>query len=563
MKILIAEDARTSRLVLQSVLRNWGHEVIAVEDGLAAWQTLQTPDAPRLAILDWEMPGLLGIEVCRKARSQPLTPPPYLLVLTAKDGKEHIATALQAGANDYLTKPFNPAELRIRLDVGISMLDLQSLEAASRELEKRVQERTAELATAHANNERLLASISSVLIVLDEDDRITKWNKTAEKVFAFAESQVLGQPFSSVKIAWEDRYFVEQLLDCGRETEQTRAEKVAFVRPDGHQGYVNLCITPILDQRAGVPSGVLMLGEDRTKQCFLEAQLSQAQKLESIGQLAAGIAHEINTPIQYIGDNTHFLSDSFTGLQEALRAYERLAEAAQAGPVSPELLDELAAQVQAADLEYLGEEIPRALDQTQEGVAHVARIVQAMKEFSHPGGREKTLIDLHRAMENTITIARNEWKEVARVEMDLDPEMPPVPCLPGELNQVLLNLLVNATHAIAEKRTATLGDLGLITVRTRRTLGQAEIQIEDSGSGIPEAIRGKIFDPFFTTKPLGKGTGQGLSIAHAVIVQKHGGTLTFQTEVGKGTTFFIRLPLDLHRNGQSRCLQEAERAVGV
>jgi signal transduction histidine kinase len=298
-----------------------------------------------------------------------------------------------------------------------------------------------------------------------------------------------------------------------------------------------------LQDNTGPTFGAMAIIADLTEQKRLEDRLYQAQKLESNGQLAAGIAHEINTPIQYIGDNTRFLMEAFADQQKLLGVYQSLAAAARAGSIPARLLEEADDLARRTDLGFLGAEVPQAIGHTLEGVAHVARIVQAMKEFAHPAGQETTNVDLNRALESVITIARNEWKDVARLETHLDPELPPVPCVAGEINQVFLNLLVNAAHAIGATGGNGLGPSGVIAVCTRRLPGQVEIQFQDNGCGIPEEIRGKIFDPFFTTKPLGKGTGQGLSIAHAVVVKKHGGTLTFQSELGKGTAFCVRLPL--------------------
>jgi signal transduction histidine kinase len=277
---------------------------------------------------------------------------------------------------------------------------------------------------------------------------------------------------------------------------------------------------------------------------MMELQLRQAQKLESIGQLAAGIAHEINTPTQYIGDNVRFLQDAFTDLREVNRGFLQLLEAARQGAVSDEVVRELEDQMEDADMEYLAEEIPRAIAHTLEGVERVTKIVRAMKSFSHPGGEEKTPIDLNKAVESTVTVSRNEWKYHADLVTDLDPALPLVPCLPGELNQVILNLIINAAHAIAD----VVGDgsqgKGTLTVRTRHDGTWAEIRIEDTGGGIPEQVRERIFDPFFTTKPVGKGTGQGLAISRSVIVDQHGGTIYFDTELGRGTSFVVRLPLE-------------------
>jgi signal transduction histidine kinase len=276
----------------------------------------------------------------------------------------------------------------------------------------------------------------------------------------------------------------------------------------------------------------------------MEIQLRAAQKLESIGQLAAGIAHEINTPTQYIGDNVLFLQSSFSDLNKTHERLEKLLGAVKANTVTAEMVRETEACLRETDVSFLMTEIPHAIQQTLEGVERVSKIVRAMKEFSHPGSEEKTPVDLNRAVETTLTVARNEWKYVAQIKTELDPDLPLVPCMPGEFNQVLLNLVVNAAHAIAEVTTGENGGRGLITASTRRCGDWAEVRIRDTGCGIPEKIRHKIFDPFFTTKPVGKGTGQGLAMAHTAIVDRHQGTLTFETEPGVGTVFIIRLPLN-------------------
>lgn len=219
-------------------------------------------------------------------------------------------------------------------------------------------------------------------------------------------------------------------------------------------------------------------------------------------------------------------------------------EAAEKGPVAPELLEETRRTVEECDLDFLMEEAPRAVEQTLEGVERIAVIVRAMKEFSHPGPQEMTAVDLRKAIESTLVVCRNEYKYVADVETEFDDDLPPVQCLPGEINQVVLNLIVNAAHAIAETLEPGSGRKGTIRIAVRRDGDWAEMRISDTGSGIPEDVRPRIFEPFFTTKEVGKGTGQGLAIAYNVITAKHKGTITFETAVGKGTTFIIRLTIE-------------------
>ena len=291
-------------------------------------------------------------------------------------------------------------------------------------------------------------------------------------------------------------------------------------------------------------AGFVGMFEDITERRNLREQLLQAQKLESVGQLAAGIAHEINTPVQYIGDNVRFLRDTFQSLAELNGVYAQLLEAARNNAVSPALLSEVSIAVGNADVNYVMEEIPQAIEQTLDGISRVAALVTAMKDFSHPGTGKKIPLDLNRAIESTITIARNEWKYVADMKLDLDPTLPPVHCLPGEFNQVILNMIVNAAHAIAEVIGADGDAKGLISIKTSSLAGSVEIRIQDTGGGIPEKIRTRIFDPFFTTKEIGKGTGQGLAIARSVVVDKHQGSIEVESDAQSGTTFIIRLPCE-------------------
>jgi len=272
---------------------------------------------------------------------------------------------------------------------------------------------------------------------------------------------------------------------------------------------------------------------------LLENQLVQAQKLESIGQLAAGIAHEINTPIQYIGDSVDFLRSTMAVMEQIGGEYRLALASLPESDAVGAARARLKSAEEAAELEFLNAEIPKAFERTQDGIAHVANIVRAMKEFSFPDAREQSYSDVNRALQTTLVVARNEYKHVARIETELG-DIPEVRCNISELNQVFLNLIVNAAHAIQESGKSI--DTGVITVRTLAAEEWAEIQIGDNGCGIPPENRDKVFDPFFTTKAVGRGTGQGLSIAYATVVTKHGGTLRLESEVGRGTTFFVRVP---------------------
>jgi signal transduction histidine kinase len=293
--------------------------------------------------------------------------------------------------------------------------------------------------------------------------------------------------------------------------------------------------------RDGAPFGIQAIARDITGRDIAEMELRQAQKLESVGRLASGIAHEINTPMQFVGDNVRFLQDAFGDLRAFFASLSERCDRVAAGSPSPAFVADFRRLTQQIDLDYLLREIPEALAQTQDGVERVVTIVRAMKEFAHPDSRGMARADINKALLNTLTVARNELKYVAEVETDFG-QLPLVVCSVSDMNQVFLNLLVNAAHAIGDVVRGT-EQKGKIRVHTEKEGAMAMIAISDTGAGIPESIRERIFDPFFTTKEVGRGTGQGLAIARSV-VDRHKGTLTFESAVGRGTTFFIRLPIE-------------------
>jgi two-component system NtrC family sensor kinase len=283
------------------------------------------------------------------------------------------------------------------------------------------------------------------------------------------------------------------------------------------------------------------LAQEMAARAKVEIELRQAQKLEAVGRLAAGLAHEINTPVQFVSDSASFVDRAMQELVRLIERYRIVQRSVLEG--SPSRAAALAAQEAeaAAGLDRLLENVPSAIECSLDGVDRIAAIVRSMMEFAHPQQGEKTAVDLNRAITNTLAIASNEYRHLADVETVLG-ELPPVTCHGGDIKHVILNVVVNAAHAIADV-VGQSGQRGCIRLRTWQEGDSVTISISDTGPGIPGDIRGRIFDPFFTTKPVGRGTGQGLAIARAVVVERHGGTLTFDTEVGKGTTFYVRLPV--------------------
>ena len=466
-------------------------------------------------------------------------------------------TSFQSHARAQITTAFALMGGAAALSLILVVLVINHVRAQRVRLEQLVYHRTdslrrrsKELTTSQKELEHTIESAPYGMLMVDSLDRITLANRTAESIFGYQARELIGK---RVDILIPERVRSSHARKAAeyRKTGSTRAMGSGQVltgrRKDGSEVPLEIALSMIEHRKERfVLAAVADVSErqerERNRQ-QLELQLRQAQKLESVGQLAAGIAHEINTPAQYVGDNTRFLRDSMAEYRGVLNALRGLLSAAKAGSVPDSLTELLDGMVQEADIDYLDGEIGTAINQSQEGINRITEIVQAMKEFSHPGGKDKELVNLNEAVRSTVTVARNEWRYVAEMELDLAEDPLSVYCLPGEVKQVILNLIVNAAHAITDVVRSNPGTKGRIGIGTRVIEQSAEIRVEDSGGGIPESVRERIFDPFFTTKDVGKGTGQGLAIAHSVVVGKHGGTLDLETEVGKGSCFIVRLPL--------------------
>ena len=367
----------------------------------------------------------------------------------------------------------------------------------------------AELFAAHVEAEQLLSSISSIMIGVDDKGRVTRWNAAAAATFVIPSEVALNCPFDDLAIPWRKPGVGEKMASAAVLGKSRRFDDLEFSDAAGQVRSLGATIHPIRSDQ-GQYRGFVFLGVETSQRRQLQEQLRQAQKLEAIGQLAAGVAHEINTPTQYVGDNLRFLQESWGKVNPLLNLIGRLCQDAEGTALSPELAAELNAGLAEAEIDFLVVEVPKALAQSLDGVERVSQIVKAMREFSHRGSIEKLSADLNRAIEAAITVSRNEWKYVADVKTDLDPELPLLHCVIGQIQQVILNLLINAAHAIEEKIGPDSQQKGVIHVTTRSVSDAVEIRVEDTGNGIPEELRSRVFEPFFTTKPVGKGTGHGV-----------------------------------------------------
>ena len=388
---------------------------------------------------------------------------------------------------------------------------------------------------------RLLATIieqtGDSVIITGTDLVIRYANRAATSNSGYSKEELLGKTPAIFKSGLVDNSVYVDLyrtLDKG----QVWTGRLRNRRKSGAIVEEDVTISPVRNED-GQLSHYVAIKRDMTEMTSLQRQLLQSQKLEAIGTLAAGIAHEINTPMQYVQNNISFFAQATT---DTTRLFEALARTRH-----NDNREELLQCIEEIDLDYLVEEIPEAIEEAREGIERVVKIVSAMKAFNHPGSSDQVIADINQSLKNTVTVCRNEYKYVAEIILDLDPELPNVPCFPDQLNQAMLNLIVNAAHAIEESGAKFPDNPGRITIGTRSFDDMVEIRIQDTGKGIPEEIRNLIYDPFFTTKEVGKGTGQGLTIVHDVIVQKHHGSLDFTSNPEEGTTFIVCLPTTISR----------------
>jgi len=401
-------------------------------------------------------------------------------------------------------------------------------------LEAMLEERTresylasAQLRAASISLTELFRAVPGAIIVIGSDGLVEAVNDETLRLLECSEGEVIGSAQQKIfGEAWAPAQDakVEKVLRAERDIHTKSGRRVPV-----------LLSATVMD--TGQYHSVVCVAVDLTERKKLEAELLHAHKLESIGRLAAGIAHEINTPIQFISDSVRFACDAIADLAPV---YARYRELRNSPPEEfAEHLAELDVIEAQADVAFLFEQLPGALGRAMDGLHQVTNIVRATKDFAYPTTRERRPANINKALQSTLTIGKREYAAVADVELSLG-ELPLVHCHIGELNQVFLNLVINAAHAIHDRRH---GGRGCISVSTQVVGTQVVIAIGDDGDGIPDSIRASIFNPFFTTKELGRGSGQGLAIARSVVVERHGGSIDFETTPEKGTIFFVRIPL--------------------
>lgn len=453
---------------------------------------------------------------------------------------EHVEIAYRTGRDSFEWVILTLNHETVWIDVLLTLIPYEGSEvlyAVMRDIRERKREEVERVRLTTA-----IEQAAESILVTDTNGIILYVNPAFLELNGYSRDAIIGSNASTLYGKHVTKEEIDNMLGEAF-AGQVWKGRSTHRKSDNTEYHAETTISPVKDNSGNVMN-VVYVFRDVSKETAMESQLRQAQKMEAIGELASGIAHEINTPTQYVGDNIRFFRDSFTDITALLTKVKALLDNELTETELAERREAIRASIKEIELEFIEEEVPVAIEQSLEGNSRVAEIVRAMKEFAHPGAEELTAIDVNHAIQNTMSVARNEWKYVADIETDLAADLPLTLCFPGSFNQVILNMFVNAAHAISDVMEGGDKGKGIIRVSTRAVDGWLEDRISDTGCGIPEENRQKIFDPFFTTKLVGKGTGQGLSMAHSVIVEKHQGTIAVESTVGEGTTFIIRIPLE-------------------
>ena len=539
--ILVVDDEPNNVDMLRRRLERADYVVDTADSGRTALELISSKSYDTV-LLDMMMPGMDGIDVLQHLQSEHGTGAPPVIMVTARSDSDAITTSLKNGADDFVSKPVDIRVLLSRLESLINRTRLQrSLARENEALSLEVNSRTETLNEALARVQVIADSLPTIIWQVEVDGKgkleIRSLSGSVKSLLGIERKKLIQNPLLLLDIlADEDPEKIR--TDLIRELKVKGTVSSEFRLSTDNSGHRWVYLEGRL--RSADPIQVDGLLLDITERKHLEVQFLHTQKLESVGQLASGIAHEINSPAQYTRDNIVFLKESFDDLMRYLGAQSTIIDKLD-GTIPEQEAQELAQVAQSVDLEFISNEIPAALEQGIEGIDRISKIVTAMKGFTHPGGEDPELCDLNKLIEDSTVVARNEWKYVADLSLDLEEGLNEITCYPSELGQVILNLVVNAAHAIDEAEKPD-GGKGEITIKTARRGEQVEIRISDNGPGIPANVQSKIFDPFFTTKSVGKGTGQGLAIARSVVVDKHHGDLRIEHTGPDGTTFLISIP---------------------
>jgi PAS domain S-box-containing protein len=530
--ILAIDDDPSSLDVLSQLLQPH-YKVLAAPSGERALPIATRSPQPDLILLDVLMPDMDGYTVLARLRENPATRDIPVIFVTGLDSIDAEEKGLELGAVDYVTKPYRPAVILARIHTHLELKRIRDW----------LRNQNTYLETEVAGREATLHSVTTAardaIVMIDSADRIAFWNPAAETMFGYAGAEVMGRELHGLLTPLRFREAAAQGLAGFRHTGKGGAVgktlELVALRKDGAEFPIELSLSAI--QREEGWWGVAIV-RDLTERKALDDELAQAQrhllqseKMASIGQLAAGVAHELNNPIGFVNSNLGTLDGYLHDIFAIADAY---AAVESATPACCPQLDKVLTLKREKDYDFLRNDIYQLMAESKDGLARVAKIVKDLKNFSRAGETAMQWADLHQGIDSTLNIVWNELKYKCTVTKDYG-SLPQVWCEPSQINQVFMNLLVNAGHAIPDK--------GEIALRTGQQGEQVFVAITDTGAGIAPENLLRIFDPFFTTKPVGQGTGLGLSLSYS-IMQKHHGRIEVQSTLGKGTTFTVWLPIN-------------------
>lgn len=559
MKILLVEDDIISRRILSKNLKAANHEVVEAKNGHEALEMLHNHPI-QFVISDWQMPEMDGLELCRQIRNAGFENYIYIVMITARVEKKDLVEVLQAGADDYIPKPVHPEELMARVQTGIRMITL----------EKRYMKVQRHLISSRDKLKLIFDAIQEEIVAIDSDGNIMSVNQSCLKWVGKDFSDTVGNSFRSlfddyladaVQQAFDDKKRQNVLMAISGKNGVKADRQVSILPIYGSSKKVFLVILVMKDlteerrhaeeikalNERLVKSSLQLETKNKKLECTLnqleetQTHMVQSEKMASIGQLAAGVAHEINNPTGFVSSNLKTLGDYKVDIEGLIQRYQALRDhlmaADEMAPLGAELgsmVKEITSYEQEIDVDFLLSDTTALIGDCREGTERIKKIVMDLKDFAHPGDDQLQLVDVNAGISSTLNVVNNEIKYKAEVNRSFG-DIPAILGYPQQLNQVFMNILVNAAHAIEEE--------GSISISTREINGFIEVDISDTGCGIPAENLSKIFDPFFTTKEVGKGTGLGMHIVYN-IVAKHGGTIEAKSTVGKGTTFSIRIPIE-------------------
>jgi two-component system NtrC family sensor kinase len=553
-RILVVDDDDLIRQTIARCLRNQAYEVAAACSPVDALKELAHRSFD-VILLDVAMPGMTGLELLVLCKEK--CPQSEVIMLTAQGSLEIAVDSMRKGACDFISKPFHVEQIRLAVARAIErkyLHDATALYRASHAIFatpefERLPEAIVQVSMRVMDADGvslLLPGIDGSLYVANsyglspavrQAVRITPGEGIAGKVAVSLTPVILqgdaGGPRENGVADARSR--VKSSIVYPLVSDRRLVGMLTFNRTNDARPF-----RPYDLEKAGVLGSQVLLALETSR---LTRQNITTEKLAAVGQLAAGVAHEINTPIQYIGDSMAFIAQGFGDLLLLLARHQALRHSLERNEPTAQLAREIGDLEQELDIGYFVEQVPSAVQRTIEGISRVAEIVRAMKAFAHPGQDDKADADINQIIRTTLAVSRAEYKYVAEVSTELA-DVPPVHCHAGEIGQVLLVLIVNAAQAVADcKDVKEQNGKGSIVVRSSVDADEVVIAVADTGPGIPADFGGRIFEPFFTTKEVGKGTGLGLSVARTIVVEKHGGSLTFESEIGRGTEFVVRIPI--------------------